>query len=603
MFTSKISDHIKIEHLQIGDNGHIEKAWSTDCIREQILQLNFQLTRDCSEEVIYKFKNIINTVIEQYNNALVSLTNETNNTQVVTFAFYQELIITMYKMIGYTRDIIHGKGEYNISYHLLIIWYLYFPESAKYMLYCFVYGQNENDTNENGTNEKISHPYGSWKDIKQIADICYEEDMKNDEERYKPLIDYCVELINTQLKKDHELLKESIRTNSEVSYSLVSKWIPREKSKYAWLFSRLAEDYYKEYIKYEYMSNTSITCKSFITCKSILKCKMEYRKLISSLNRKIDTVQVKQCSRHWKDIVPENQTSITLHKQKRAFLQNSDTEDRALCSQHFKEYICDNTKIKKGKRIGINDFVKDAFNVSDPFEITLLNQQWKNHSEQTPVLQTMIPIIDVSCLQEDESVYAAIGIGIRIAEKSIIGNRVMCFSDTPKWINLDGLVNFVDKVQLIKHHMYGTHSNFYAAMEIITNTIVEEKLPPHDVEDMTFVILSDMQIEPNEKVYCNKKLIMYQTIKEMYAQAGMKTFGKAYRPPHIVFWNVRSTDGFPNAFDTQNSSMISGFSTNPLNIFPNTGSHAFRTPWSMFMKLLSSNRYTMLEKYMINVNK
>ena len=106
---------------------------------------------------------------------------------------------------------------------------------------------------------------------------------------------------------------------------------------------------------------------------------MEYRKLISSLNRKIDTVQVKQCSSHWKDIVPENQTSITLHKQKRAFLQISDTEDRALCSQHFKEYICDNTKIKKGKRIGINDFVKDAFNVSEPFEITLLNQQWKNH--------------------------------------------------------------------------------------------------------------------------------------------------------------------------------------------------------------------------------
>ena len=33
-------------------------------------------------------------------------------------------------------------------------------------------------------------------------------------------------------------------------------------------------------------------------------------------------------------------------------------------------------------------------------------------------------------------------------------------------------------------------------------------------------------------------------------------FKKEYKVPHIIFWNLRTTDGFPNLTETKNTSMI-----------------------------------------------
>ena len=50
--------------------------------------------------------------------------------------------------------------------------------------------------------------------------------------------------------------------------------------------------------------------------KAILKCKTEYRKLLSKLNKVIDTLQVKQCERNWSAINFDKVTSISIAKQK-----------------------------------------------------------------------------------------------------------------------------------------------------------------------------------------------------------------------------------------------------------------------------------------------
>ena len=50
---------------------------------------------------------------------------------------------------------------------------------------------------------------------------------------------------------------------------------------------------------------------------------------------------------------------------------------------------------------------------------------------------------------EDENsnpLYSAIGLGIRIAEKSKIGKRVMTFNSTPTWVNLSQCSDFVSMV-------------------------------------------------------------------------------------------------------------------------------------------------------------
>jgi hypothetical protein len=550
---------------QIGEKGHIENTWSTN-IRDLIVQLSFQLTRTINDTQLnvlkQKFTSLIRNIQTQYLSKQISR------------AIYEEFIITLYKLIGHTRDIIDGKGEYTLAYMLLLVWFEYFPNSAKTMLSYFV--QHADD----------EHPYGSWKDIKYFADICYVLNKQH------PLIAYCVELLNTQLHKDS--------TDTTTKTSLVSKWIPREKSKFGWLFTELAKDYYKMYLPKNYDEN------NLKHRQALLKCKTHYRQLISLLNKRLDTTQIKQCANTWAAIEPSKQTSITMKRQSKAFLNltkkgetKSTLQDRIVCATHFKEYIAKAVEGKvdiKGKRVGLNEFVKDAMDSHTQEEKDLLNAQWKNNATQTNTLQKMIAMVDTSGSMDGDPLYSAIGLGIRVAEKSLIGKRVMTFSATPRWVNLDNADNFVDMVKVIRASDWGTNTNFYAALELILKVIVRIKMPAEDVEGMTLAIFSDMQIDMADRTTNIDD--MYTSISKLYAAAGIEVNGIPYKPPHILFWNLRSTTGFPVMTTQKNTSMMSGFSPALLNNFCENGMMSIQTPWDMFMQSLSSKRYDCIQEYM-----
>ena len=130
-------------------------------------------------------------------------------------------------------------------------------------------------------------------------------------------------------------------------------------------------------------------------------------------------------------------------------------------------------------------------------------------------------------------------------------------------------------------------------------------MEPEDVENMTLVILSDMQIdeaEPRETNIngVNKREALYESIKEKYAIAGLRAHGKPYKPPHILFWNLRNTNGFPCLSNEKNVSMMSGFSPALLNLFCEKGIDSLQsfTPWSILVQSLENNRYKILGDYL-----
>jgi len=57
------------------------------------------------------------------------------------------------------------------------------------------------------------------------------------------------------------------------------------------------------------------------------------RKKISAKNRSLDTTQIKQCEKHWADIDFNRVTSVTMNKQRGAFMnkKNIDSVDRVQC--------------------------------------------------------------------------------------------------------------------------------------------------------------------------------------------------------------------------------------------------------------------------------
>ena len=546
---------------QLGENGSSEYTWSNS-VRERILQLSFQLTRT-------RDANTINKLAIQTDKVLKDL-NSSYKVGIICREEYVEYMSIMFRMIGQTRDIIDGKGEYELSYMLLEVWHNNYPELAKFAFKLFVIFSDE-----------TQHPYGSWKDVKYL----YKRNKSS------PLVQYGCTLLLDQLKEDLVSDKPS----------LAAKWVPREKSQFGDLFTTLAQTYFSHYIL------TSKTEEG--KRKAIIKAKMDFRKLISSLNTKLDTVQIKQCANNWSEIDPTKQTSITMHKQKKAFLnlkkngeQRSEQDDRVSCANHFKEFAEKAAKGEvevKGSRVGLNDFTKEALQLisrgqqkSD--EAAILNAQWLDNSKQTGALGKMIAMVDVSGSMNGDPMNAAIALGIRVAEKSMLGKRVMTFSASPSWVNLQGQDKFVDMVATVSRADWGMNTNFALALKMILDAIVSQKLKPDDVEDMVLVIFSDMQMDQ-----ADKSTSLMDTIEKQYAEAGQRLWGKPFKAPHILFWNLRSTSGFPSLSTQKNASMMSGFSPALLNVFCEEGLTALQscTPWSLFIKSLENERYKVMDQF------
>jgi hypothetical protein len=287
--------------------------------------------------------------------------------------------------------------------------------------------------------------------------------------------------------------------------------------------------------------------------------------------------------------------------------QRSELYDRIMCAENFKEHIAKavrGEKEVKGKRVGMHTFTEQALQLltqsscdGTQTEVDLLNSQWRDNASQTNTLGPMVAMLDFSGSMDGDPRDVAMALGCRVAEKSILGKRVMSFSTNPTWHNLEHCDNFVDMIRVLQQGEVGFSTNFYKAFDVILEAIIEKKLTPEQVEGMTLAIFSDMQIDdPSVNAPANMDTF-YVTMEQKYATAGMRVWGRPFTPPHILFWNLRSTSGFPCVSSQKNVSMMSGFSPSLLNLFCEKGLDALQscTPWSVLVEQTNNPRYQCLE--------
>ena len=579
---------------QYGENGNIEYSWGND-YKELITQLFSQLneTTKNDEESFKNIRAIYRNLIS--NCFLIYMKN--NNSE------YYLLLQTLYKLIGNTRDIVEGKGIYSLTYMLIAEW-AYFgyvnPQYKKigenltiFAIKCLV---NSSDN---------KHPLGSWKDIKYFCN--YWKDNFRYYDKQDTVMNEIMKMVTNQL------LEDSI--NIPLKRSLLAKWIPREKSKkFGWLNKELAYYYF-----YHYLENAKESDNSYK--KAQRKCLTEFRHLIAGINESLKTTQIYQCNNNWKEInFDKTVTSITMRKQSYAFqnitkknqsrTHNSVEKDldRKTCAEHYKNYVerCVKDPNKaKSRNISIVDFVKSAIELNydnNEVEKNIINSQWINNSLNTKELGNMIAMVDTSASMQCDNnfpLYSAIGLGLRVAEKSKLGKRVLTFSHKPEWINLDDCNNFVESVKKIQNAPWGMNTNFRAALKLILDTAIKNNIPPEEMKDMVLVIFSDMQIDQGiDKTSMHS---MFELIEDDYHKAGLKTeYNTPYPIPHILFWNLRTTNGFPNLCKTKNTSMLSGGSSKLLNLFAEKGMNILAeiTPWKMLQECVNNTRYKELENYL-----
>ena len=437
------------------------------------------------------------------------------------------------KMLAYTRDIREGMGEYAITFAII-----------KQLL------DTDTDTTANICNEFMRHcvgykittePLGSWKDMKYLF---------NELGKCPPEM---IKMMNSQLKMD---------ASSIESFSLVAKWIPREKSKkFGWIYTVLAKDYFSEYGLKGWNKG------------AVNKAKTKYRQLVSSLNSRLDTVQMKQCSKNWSKIQFKNVTGTTLVKDRVAFLNNNkgdpnpNNEDREVCRNNLLNYILDghfecNSHNHTSPSVTISNLVKNARFAMDESEQIILNAVWKSNGIPVKPLPNVIAFVDTSSSMYSNGampLYTAIGLGCRITERSSLGNQMIVFGNRPEWVHLNNTKTFCERMQSIYDDSWEMNTDFYKAVELLLDTLMKGNIPVEEVESLTLVVFSDMKFDHTKKNIMND-------IQSMFYDAGIKACGSPYNSPHILFWNVNNITKCPIIDPIyENVAIMNGYSPRQLN--------------------------------------
>ena len=613
-----ISSQRMVPGYQYGKNNHVEYKGidtSLETLREKILQFSFQLVRTSSDDgisaVAKDTREILSIIMSGIKNA-----NEGSGSGSDNYKKCVDMGVIMFKLLAQTRDIISGKGEYMLFYVMLLEWAKVDFRFFEYVIETLVYDTQDEaygvDIAENITKSK-NHPLGSWKDMKYFLTYMKENllgvssgvDSQKNSQLYSKFVDKVVNFINEQVRIDAVNLEKG-----GTSFSLAARWVPREKSKkFGWLYYYLAINYSHNQIPLD-VSHPSYE-------RAVNRAFMIYRKVISAINKKLDTTQVKQCNGKWDEIDFNNVTSITMHKQTNSFLNlkkdgkttRCNLESRINCKYNYEEYLQDvvdgKSKIK-GKRISIIDFVKSAIDYkikslpSDSPVVTALNEQWKSNSLQNNNLGNFIAMADVSgSMTEDNSnpLHSAIGLSIRVAEKSVLGPRILTFSERPTWIQLgtQDSDTFVKQVNKVMTSSWGMTTDFYLAIDLIRQGIEDNKLSREVAENLVLVVFSDMQMNNASKSIndLSERATLFENIKQMFAKMGERLYGQPCKAPHIVFWNLRKTTGFPSLSTDQNVSMMSGFSPALLNVFCEKGVDGLQwyNPWNTLLDSLHNKRY------------
>ena len=148
---------------QLGENNNVEYTWSHE-MNERIVQFFFQLVRSKKTN---KLENTLFTLLSEIKK------NEKK---------YIKQMEMLYLLIGQTRDLVNGKGEYNLTFMMLYEWYKFYPDLAEFGFWTCVIPTSEIAA----AKFPHEHQYGSWKDVK-----------------------YMIDYIKTQLAKENPSLTES----------------------------------------------------------------------------------------------------------------------------------------------------------------------------------------------------------------------------------------------------------------------------------------------------------------------------------------------------------------------------------------------------------
>lgn len=293
------------------------------------------------------------------------------------------------------------------------------------------------------------------------------------------LEEFIYEVIKGQILKDS---KERSRNR----ISRLAKWIPREKSS----FDK----------KLDFVTNI---CKLLYPDLEPRTARRRYRKQISDLNKKLDTTEIKLCSKNLAEIDFAKVPAKCFNNNMKTFLNDPD------CKQNLQKFY-----FKKYLDYSIEELLNIVlFKQGDQFQQNLVNEVWKINKFQFKDMiyqryklnissKNLIVVLDFSKKMYDNRMTGVpIGFALLAADYRHPNPGVVINSHIPTFLNLDKKLNMFQKIEQLSMETGMCH-NTIDVDKIIT-------LTPHFEECTKILVVTD---DPNKPLINSQNKIKTEDI-------------------------------------------------------------------------------------------
>ena len=422
----------------------------------------------------------------------------------------------------YTRDCRGGKGERDIGRK------------------CFQYiAQNIHGVEQLRLTLPLIPKYGRWDDLVVLS-------------TNKDLSETIFALIRDRLDQDLHLRDQGVPT------SMCAKWLPSEG---------LALDSKTKFVE-RFCSYANLT-------------KATYRKkYLTPLRRHIDIVENRICKGQWDTIDFSRVPSCAMMKLSDAFLKHTPEK-----FEEWKDSLASGKTTVNAAQLFphevVHQYMKDGLTTINP----LYEAQWGVLLEKIGSIRNSLSVCDVSLSMTSElpkskctCLTVAMSISIMLSQKcsDVFRGKVITFSQSPSFVELDVVETLVEKIKLLKKADWGANTNFQSVFDLILRTIVSNDVSVDDIPQRLFV-LSDMQFDEADGS------TNFEAIRNKFNTLGITM-------PQLIFWNISgSSTDFPVTLHENGTLLISGFS-------PTILKYIFEldelTPLTIARHVLDSERYT-----------
>lgn len=373
--------------------------------------------------------------------------------------------------------------------------------------------------------------------------------------------DIIINKIKTQLDKD-------IQNINTKNISLLAKWMPSAKT-----------------------SNKKQKRLAEILARKMNIPIRNYRKILSSLRKAINVIEVKMCNNEWDSINYEHVPSKANLKYANAFMKH-DSERR---SQYIED-VKNNKKKINASVVFPSDIVHqyshgEMWNSSVKAYNQDIENMWNNQKVFENFQDTLIvrdgsgsmtiaaPGTNITCLE----VADALTLYCCQNNKGMYKDKFITFSSRPSVVDISDCNSLHDKLVRLRQEDDCSNTNIQATFDLLLETAVMNNLSQEELPK-NVLIISDMEFDACTYHHNQNKL---------FTEIGKEWEDAGYILPRLIFWNVNSrTGGIPINRHSSGTILMSGYSQNLLKMAMSSEID----PWKALKEVLDNKRYDCVKK-------